>query len=166
MDLILKAAVTERQYEKLAAMASSIWNECYSSLLTPSQIEYMLARFQSAEVIQEQIEQQGYRYYFIVANGQKVGYTALKIEFQALFLSKLYIQSEVRGKGYSKLVIGKLVAIANQAKLKSIWLTVNRYNEAAIAAYKRSGFVITDEKVADIGNGYVMDDYIMELALV
>jgi hypothetical protein len=38
-------------------------------------------------------------------------------------------------------------------------------NRGAINAYKRWGFRITDEVVADIGEGFVMDDYRMEKLL-
>jgi ribosomal protein S18 acetylase RimI-like enzyme len=40
-------------------------------------------------------------------------------------------------------------------------LSVNKCNTKAITAYKRNGFVIVESVVTDIGNGFVMDDYIM-----
>ena len=46
---------------------------------------------------------------------------------------------------------------------RTIWLTVNRRNERAIGAYRRAGFREVRAQVTDIGGGYVMDDYIMEL---
>jgi ribosomal protein S18 acetylase RimI-like enzyme len=47
-----------------------------------------------------------------------------------------------------------------------IWLTVNRYNDATIAVYEKKGFRTVRTQVADIGNGFVMDDYIMEKEIV
>jgi hypothetical protein len=42
---------------------------------------------------------------------------------------------------------------------------VNKYN-FAIDVYKRLGFVTVADEVNDIGNGFVMDDYVMEKAVV
>ena len=49
--------------------------------------------------------------------------------------------------------------------LKSIYLTVNKYNDRTIAIYHHMGFVQIDDVVTDIGGGFVMDDYILEFAL-
>ena len=38
---------------------------------------------------------------------------------------------------------------------------MNKHNAAAIAAYRNCGFVTREEVVVDIGNGFVMDDYVM-----
>ena len=46
-----------------------------------------------------------------------------------------------------------------------VYLTVNKHNDHAIEVYKKTGFVIVDEAVTDIGSGYVMDDYIFEYEL-
>ena len=45
---------------------------------------------------------------------------------------------------------------------KSISLTVNKYNTDSIKAYEKMGFEKIDSVVMDIGNGYVMDDYVMK----
>ena len=42
---------------------------------------------------------------------------------------------------------------------------MNKHNAGAIAAYRRLGFAMREEVVVDIGNGYVMDDYVMAKAL-
>ena len=42
-----------------------------------------------------------------------------------------------------------------------IILNVNKFNNAR-AFYESQGFKVYDEGVFDIGNGYVMDDYLME----
>ena len=43
-------------------------------------------------------------------------------------------------------------------------LNVNKYN-SAIAFYKKKNFRIIKEELIDIGEGYVMDDYVMRKAL-
>ena len=49
--------------------------------------------------------------------------------------------------------------------LHSVYLTVNKYNTGSIEVYRHLGFEIADSAVTDIGNGYVMDDYIMQREL-
>jgi hypothetical protein len=48
--------------------------------------------------------------------------------------------------------------------LTSIYLNVNKHN-SAVEFYLKKGFIKDREMVLDIGNGYVMDDYVMRLML-
>ena len=45
--------------------------------------------------------------------------------------------------------------------LDKIWLAVNRDNTKSINIYQSLGFRKVDTRVKDIGDGYVMDDYVM-----
>jgi ribosomal protein S18 acetylase RimI-like enzyme len=45
-------------------------------------------------------------------------------------------------------------------------LTVNKRNTRAIAAYRRNGFTVLEAVVADIGGGFVMDDFLMSKHLM
>ena len=75
-----------------------------------------------------------------------------------MFLSKLYVKKEFRHKGIGKAVFEKIKDFG----FDKIQLTVNKYNKNTIDAYLKYGFKIIDSVVSDIGNGFVMDDYIME----
>ena len=77
-------------------------------------------------------------------------------------MSKLYVESGYRRKGIARRVIDFLVKIAKRDGLEKIWLTVNRNNIGSIHAYEHLGFLTARTQVANIGEGYVMDDYIME----
>lgn len=55
--------------------------------------------------------------------------------------------------------------LARENGLGTVFLYVNRGNLNSVAAYRRSGFVVTERKVIDIGSGFVMDDYRMEQVL-
>jgi len=46
--------------------------------------------------------------------------------------------------------------------LGRIWLTCNKNNSRTLSIYKKLGFSIIDSIVTDIGNGFVMDDYVLE----
>jgi ribosomal protein S18 acetylase RimI-like enzyme len=148
---------------ELAALARAIWTEHYTPIIGAGQVEYMLARFQSADKIMNDIGANGYRYFMAYCGSKPVGYFAVKPEEdkKALFLSKLYVDKNSRGQGISRLMLDRMMAMAQEAGLDYIWLTVNKHNDTTISIYKRLGFRIVDELVTDIGNGYVMDDYIM-----
>ena len=55
-------------------------------------------------------------------------------------------------------------AAAREAGDRAIELNVNRHNPAS-GFYERHGFRVVRDEVIDIGQGYVMDDHVMELAL-
>lgn len=153
---------TGEELAVLCKLAASIWRQHYQALLGEEQIAYMLNKFQSEEAVREQILHQNYQYFFIVADGEDVGYVALQVQPEALFLSKLYIQKDFRGHGIARRVVAFLQGMAAAHGLHRIWLTVNKHNEGSIAAYEKLGFTTFREHVEDIGEGYVMDDYWME----
>lgn len=150
------------EIEQVAAIAGQVWREYYSSILTTGQIEYMLERFQSVEAVSEQIAKGGYQYYLLGNGDENFGYFAIKQEGESLFLSKYYMQKCYRGRGYASAGFDFIEKFAAGRALASVWLTVNKGNEKSISIYKHRGYVIVKEQVADIGNGFVMDDYIME----
>ncbi len=147
------------QVKNLAAIADEIWHEWFPSILSAEQIDYMVEKFQSEKAMTEQMKNDGYEYYYIHRNGEHIGYTAIKNDGKRLFLSKLYIKKEFRGKGYASAAFRIIKDIASERSLRSIWLTVNKYNANSIAVYEKLGFRRIGEGVTDIGNGYVMDDF-------
>jgi RimJ/RimL family protein N-acetyltransferase len=125
----------------------------------------MLNHIHSHSTVSTEVKDPNIHYYLIQSNGQSVGYIGVKLQQQQLFLSKIYLLSSERGNGIGALAIDHIKDLARSNGLDKIFLTVNKYNENSIAAYKRIGFTITEEICADIGRGYVMDDYKMELQL-
>ena len=79
-----------------------------------------------------------------------------------MFLSKLYVQSEYRGRGIPRAVFAFISDLSRKEGLNKIYLTVNKYNTHAIDVYKHHGFYEIDAVVTDIGCGYVMDDFILQ----
>ena len=92
---------TDRDFDKLANLAKEIWHEHYSDILSFEQIAYMLESFQSKSAFRKQTGD-GYEYYFINDNSKNAGYIGLQKCPGYLFLSKLYIKKESRGKGLAE----------------------------------------------------------------
>lgn len=155
--------VNDGQIGTVSELASEIWHEHYPSIISKEQIDYMLHRFQSESAIRQQIDD-GYHYALIIHDHEPIGYLAVLSDCDrgALFLSKIYVRKKSRGKGAGQAAIHYISEQAKKDGCGNIWLTVNRMNKIAIAAYERWGFTITEEVVADIGHGFVMDDYRME----
>lgn len=163
VEVVLSRVYSEEGLYHLALLADDIWHQHFATILSMDQIDYMLEKFQSVKSMTKQMINDGYEYYFISVNGEKVGYTGIKKDGNKLFLSKLYLQEKHRGKGYASSVFEQLILLARKQNLTSIWLTVNRYNEDTIAIYQKKGFTTIRTQVTDIGGGFVMDDYVMEL---
>jgi ribosomal protein S18 acetylase RimI-like enzyme len=54
---------------------------------------------------------------------------------------------------------------AKNAGFAKLRLNVNKYNAKAIKAYQRNNFVTVESVKIDIGNGFFMDDFVMEKEL-
>ena len=147
----------------LAALANEVWHEYFAGLMSFGQIDYMVEKFQSAPAIADQLENQNYEYYFMRIDGINIGYVGIRPDSDGrLFLSKLYILKPYRGLGYASLAFDFIEQACRDKGLTAIWLTVNKHNSNTIAIYTYRGFCNIDSRVLDIGEGYVMDDYIME----
>lgn len=149
----------------LAQLTSEIWHEYWVEILSPEQINYMVEKFQSEEAITKQIAEENYTYFYIEQNNIIAGYIGLSKKEDYLFLSKLYIKKEFRHQGIGTQVFEFIKDFALKNNYKRIILTVNKYNSNTINAYNKWGFKKIDSVVTDIGNGFVMDDYIMEYTL-
>ena len=80
-------------------------------------------------------------------------------------LDKLYVHPDHRRRGLGAALLEQAKKWAQQAGETRLTLQVNRHNSLALSAYGTYGFVITEARVFDIGGGFVMDDYFMELKL-
>jgi GNAT superfamily N-acetyltransferase len=151
--------------DAVASLAREIWDEFYVPLIGRAQVDYMVAKFQSAAAVGAQIAS-GYEYYLVLHGGEPVGYLSVleKQDERALFVSKFYLLHRTRGTGTGRTCMEFIERLARQRGLGLLWLTVNKGNPS-VNVYKRLGFQIAAELVMDIGSGFVMDDYRMEKQL-
>ena len=162
-QFLLTPVRTQDQIRETADLAKTIWTEHYTSLIGAAQVAYMIEKFQSVPAITTQIRQ-GYKYLLMQSCGISAGYAAVLSEpkEKSLFLSKIYVEKSYRGRHFTSQTIAALKNICREEGLEKIWLTVNKRNHSSIAVYEHLGFVKVRDVVTDIGEGYVMDDYIME----
>jgi len=92
-----------------------------------------------------------------------VGFASFQLDFPypgITKIHKLYVLPEAQHLGAGKLLVGHIheAVVATQ---QALILNVNKNNRAR-AFYARLGFQVVGEEVIDIGNGYLMDDVIMQ----
>ncbi|HJO91883.1 MAG TPA: GNAT family N-acetyltransferase [Victivallales bacterium] len=159
---MIKIVKKNNEIKKLVDLAKEIWEEHYTKIIGTEQVNYMLDKFQSTEAVIKQINEEGYLYYLITKNSESVGYIGVIPKRDELYLSKCYIKSTERRKSFGRIAMDYIVDLCKEKKLKRITLNVNKNNSKSIAAYKKLNFKIIDSVINDIGNSFVMDDYIME----
>ena len=159
----------EEHLPAISELAGVIWRTCYPGIITHAQIDYMLARMYSLDVLRDEIRSQGIRYNLLLVDGKPTGFASYgpTAEPGLMKLHKLYLLPEKHGRGLgSRLLQHVEREVRAGGAGRRLILSVNKRNAKAIAAYQRNGFVTADSVVMDIGGGFVMDDYIMAKELV
>lgn len=156
---------TERQLEELATLANEIWHEYFVEILSPQQIDYMVEKFQSKQAQEKAIYEDGYTY-FLYEGKKLLGYCGVRPEDERMFLSKLYLHKEQRGKGLSSLLLSRAIDYTKELGKTAIYLTCNKYNTHSLDVYHAKGFYQIDAVKTDIGNGFIMDDYVLQKDIV
>jgi RimJ/RimL family protein N-acetyltransferase len=164
IEMTIEPVLNDSKIEIVVNLAYEIWNEYFIPIIGKAQVDYMLEKFQSRKAISEQIKN-GFLYYLIRSSNDFIGYIGIHPKQDELFLSKIYIRSSERGKGYGRKAIQFFEKLAQEKGLRKITLTVNKSNTNTIKAYEKFGFRNLGSVVQDIGNGFIMDDYGMEKAI-
>ena len=160
----IREILSQADVLRLSYVACEVWREANISFCTPEQVEYMIEKYQSFEAISGQLIY-GYRYFLLEEDGDILGYFGIHPQGERLFLSKFYILKQNRGRGLFSIGLQHMIDICKENNLKSIYLTVNRNNRHAYEVYLAKNFKVVAEECTDIGCGFVMDDYIMELEI-
>lgn len=151
---------TSSDVDSISQLAERIWLKHYTAIIGTAQIDYMLNLFYSATALHEQI-QEGQVFHLIYSEDHLIGYVAVSKKAEGdYFLNKFYIDQSHQGKGLGKAVFKAI--ISEYSQLKTLRLTVNRKNYTSINFYFRLGFLIEKVEDFDIGNGYLMEDFVMK----
>jgi ribosomal protein S18 acetylase RimI-like enzyme len=160
-DITFKKA-DENDIPLIRELAQKIWRHYYIAIITPEQIEYMLADWYSHEKLL-QLMRQDQLFTIVYANKEPVGYIAIEEKEPGHFkLAKLYLDTNQHRKGLGTAAF-KYALETICKNYKTITLQVNRRNINAVNFYFKQGFVIERPYDFDIGNGEIMDDFVMIL---
>ncbi|EKB50902.1 GNAT family N-acetyltransferase [Cecembia lonarensis] len=166
MIRITQANLSELQ--KVREIALKTWPQTFANILTQEQIDYMLEWMYQLEALEQQVLEKGH--VFLLANeGEKsLGFCAYELhakDSSKTKIHKIYILPETQGKGVGKKLIQEVAQTAQKNGDTHLFLNVNKYNQTAIDFYSKIGFYEDFREVIDIGNGFVMDDVVMEMKI-
>lgn len=155
--------LTAADVEPLYALAREIWYAHYPAIITTAQIEYMLEQRYSAGVVRAELQRGDLWWDKLLVDGIMAGFASYFLTGapREMKLDKLYVHPRHQRRGYGGLMIARACEVARAHGCDRLTLAVNKNNRSAIGAYLRHGFRIADAVVKDIGEGFVMDDYVM-----
>ncbi|PZX53361.1 GNAT family N-acetyltransferase [Algoriphagus chordae] len=164
--MIQVISVSKADLTTIQSIAHRTWPDTFGKILSPAQIDYMLHRFYDIPNLEAQLEQ-GHSFLLADEDGEKLGFTGFELNQipGTTKIHKIYILPTAQGKGIGKRLIKSISEIALDNQQESLLLNVNKYNKGAIDFYEYLGFVNIKTEVIDIGEGYVMDDFVFELKL-
>ncbi len=164
--MILLRKGKEEDIPVIQHVAALTWAPTYEPLLGKVQVDYMLEKIYSKSALLTQLSKGDY---FLIANmsGKDIAFASFSVEdheAQVYKLHKLYVLPENHGQGIGRFLLHEVLKKVNDAGGKILQLNVNRSNKARFF-YESSGFTIKKTVDIDIGNGFFMNDYVMELAI-
>jgi GNAT superfamily N-acetyltransferase len=156
------SVASESQLGIIQNLAKVIWPDAYGAILSEAQLDYMMEMMYSNDSLRSQLLSNNV---FLLAEIENkiVGFASCELNYQnsnSTKIHKLYVLPEIQGKGVGKGFIQYIQNIALNQANSALILNVNKYNKAK-DFYLHNGFEIAESVVVQIGNGYVMDDFIM-----
>ena len=156
------SVASESQLGIIQNLAKVIWPDAYGAILSQNQLDYMMEMMYSNDSLRSQILSNNV---FLLAEIENkiVGFASYELNYQnssSTKIHKLYVLPEIQGKGVGKGFMQYIQNIALKQANSALILNVNKYNKAK-DFYLHNGFEIAESVVVQIGNGYVMDDFIM-----
>lgn len=157
---------SSRDIPDIIALAKKIWLPAFSRYFDEDELDSLFTGMYSPEKINEVLSKPSYTFHFVRDQADNcLGYFAFDVIDETLKLDKIYIAPEIQGQGLGQQVFDHIGFIAQKAGASTIILNVNRRNAAAIGFYKKLGFEIIAEEDIPGPNGFVYDDYVMEVKI-
>ena len=161
------APLTAADVEPVAALARIVWQSTYPGIITQAQIDFMLEQRYNPVRLLEELASPSIWWDKATVDGQLAAFSSCLLAETPgeMKLDKIYVDPARQRLGLG----GRLIANASQRALaqgcRTLILAVNKRNERAIAAYQKYGFTVREAVCVNIGNDFVMDDFIMALPL-
>jgi ribosomal protein S18 acetylase RimI-like enzyme len=159
--------VAREEVGAIAQLARTVWQLAYRDIISQAQIDYMLGQRYSAPRLLEELARPDIWWDQAFVGARRLGFaatqaTATPAEFK---LDKLYVHPEAQRQGVGSALLQYVAQRCRARGGKHLILAVNKNNAQAIAAYRKNGFEIRESVCVEIGNGFVMDDFIMARSL-
>lgn len=146
-------------------LASRIWENTYGAILSKEQLDYMFDMMYAPDNLLKQMNEWHHQYFIISANDLPAGYLSIEKKNDNLYnFQKIYSLPQLHGKGIGRYIIEQGIAYLKSIHTGpfTIELYVNRHNPA-VGFYKHMGLQEIATRDHSIGNGYYMNDYVMQM---
>lgn len=158
---IVCGRLRDGEVDVLIELAGAVWRKHYPEIITPEQIEYMLAQRYKAALVR-QLMARGDLWLAARAGEELVGFAhGHTLQDGDYKLDKLYVHNDWQRHGIGGRLIDQVARHARAHGASRLLLRVNRQNHNAIGAYLKHGFRVATLIVEEIGDGFIMDDYVM-----
>ena len=157
----------KEQISTISELAQEFWPVAFASILSTEQIEYMMKMMYSPASLEKQMSQ-GHRFAIASRKDKLVGYLSYETNCDnsdKTKIHKLYISPNHQRLGVGKAMVNFVALQALKANNSTLFLNVNKHNKKAINFYNKLHFQLVKEEEIDIGDGFIMDDYVFELTL-
>lgn len=148
-------------------LAISIWPKTYGEILGNAQLDYMLEKMYAPTFLAHQIESKEQTYSILYLDNEPIGFSSHGFykDSSVYKLHKIYVQTNTQGKGFGRALLEHVIQQVKDLGGKFLVLNVNRYNLPAIQFYEKFGFHRIETVDIEIGNGYLMEDYVYQIDL-
>ena len=154
------------EWPLITDIAHRTWPDTFGAILSPAQIDYMLERMYSAPALARQVAE-GHVFLLLRADTVPVGYVSYQTDYLpgTTKIHKLYLLPSTQGRGYGRLLVEAVQEHARAAGQQALRLDVN-YQNPAVDFYEHLGFEKIDRVDTEIGNGYLMEDWVMQRSII
>lgn len=158
---IIKAG--EQDYNIIHSLAQVIWPHTYSKILSAEQLDFMFDMMYSQQAFSEQLLLKNHHFILAKSDGVYVGFASFELNYRpgVTKIHKLYVLPQTQMGGVGKAFVNAIQKMAATHGNHTITLNVNRFNPA-VKFYLKTGFINMGQEDISIGNGYLMEDYIMQ----
>jgi ribosomal protein S18 acetylase RimI-like enzyme len=160
---ITKASPQDIPY--IQHIAHATWPLVYAPIVGEAQLAYMLNLIYSTSSLETQMRS-GSTFLLANENNEPNAFAAYFLKSPGIYkLDKLYALPNQQGKGLGKMLINHIIDEIGAMSATALHLNVNRYNTRAQSFYEHLNFSIIEQEDIPIGEGYFMNDFVMELKL-
>lgn len=166
MYTIKKATIAD--IPTIQQIAHQTWYTTFSTILSSQQIAYMLDMMYSTTALEEQMQNKAHLFVLAQKDKENLAYLSYELHYignPATKIHKLYALPNTQGKGVGRFLVAYAASMAQKAGDTVLLLNVNRYN-AAVGFYEKMGFRIIAQEDIAIGEGYLMEDFVMQKDIV
>jgi len=162
-DLTIRRA-DATDIEIIRNLALEIWPRTYSQLFSPQQVIYMLNIWFSEASLLKQMRDQ-HQFTLIYSGSFPIGFASCSEVRPYVFkLHRIYILPAYQGLGAGKCIMNHIIKEIKSGNASSLILNITQNNPAK-AFYEQLGFQVVRTESTKVGNGIMINDFVMELDL-